>query len=82
MDLKTRITLVRLYYENVSSSSAALRKFTTLHGYHNDPFPASSVQRLVAKFEGYGSVEVYSIEKQTLVHAVDRLFDRLLCSFN
>jgi transposase len=56
MDLKTRITLVRLYYENGSSAAAALRKFKTLHGYHNDPFPASSVQRLVAKFEDCGSV--------------------------
>jgi inhibitor of nuclear factor kappa-B kinase subunit alpha len=56
IDLKTRILLVRLYYENGSSAAAALRKFKTLHGLIHDPFSVTSVQRLMHKFEHDGVV--------------------------
>ena len=56
LDLKTRILLVRLYYENGSSAAAALRKFKTLKGLRDDPFSARCVENLMHKFEEHGTV--------------------------
>jgi hypothetical protein len=56
VDLKTRILLVRLYYENGSSAAAALRKFKTMNNLRDDPFPARFVERLINKFETHGVV--------------------------
>lgn len=56
LDLKTRITLVKLYYENASCASAALRKFKTANNLHDDPFSIQTVQRLIHKFETEGVV--------------------------
>jgi transposase len=56
LDLQTRISLVRLYYENGSSAAAALRKFKTLNNLVKDPFCVTTVQRLLHKFETEGIV--------------------------
>lgn len=56
VDLKTRVLLVCLYYENGSSAAAALRKFKTMHDLRDDPFPARFVERLIHKFETHGVV--------------------------
>lgn len=56
LDLKSRVLLVRLYYENGSSSAAALRRYKTLNGLRDDPFPARFVERLLHKFEEHGTV--------------------------
>ena len=56
VDLKMRILLVRLYYENGSSAAAALRKFKTMNNLRDDPFPARFVERLINKFETHGVV--------------------------
>ena len=56
LSLETRITLVRLFYENGSSAADALRKFKTLNGLRKDPFSATTIQRLMCKFETEGVV--------------------------
>lgn len=56
MDLKTRTLLIKLFYENGSSAAATLRAFKTLKNLHDDPFPRSTITRLVNKFEETGSV--------------------------
>lgn len=56
LDLQTRITLVRLFYENHSCAAAALRKFKSLHNLIKDPFSVTTVQRLLKKFESEGVV--------------------------
>ncbi len=56
VDVKTRVLLVRLYYENGSSAAAALRKFETLNGLRDDPFSVRFVERLLHKFEEHGTV--------------------------
>jgi transposase len=56
IDISTRITLVRLYYENGSSAAAALRAYKTIHHLRADPFCVTSIQRLIKRFEKEGSV--------------------------
>lgn len=56
IDLKTRILLVRLYYENGSSAAAALRRYKTINGLCHDPFSVRAVERLLQKFEEHGVV--------------------------
>jgi transposase len=56
LSLKTRIELVQLYYQNGSSSAAALRRYKTQHGLLHDPFSVRTVQNLIRKFEEHGVV--------------------------
>ena len=56
LDLKTRIHLVQLYYQNGWSASAALRRFKTENKLIHDPFSVKTVQRLKNKFEENGVV--------------------------
>lgn len=56
LDLKSRINIVQLYYQNSSSAAAALRCFKTQRNLVHDPFSARSVQRLIEKFEEHGVV--------------------------
>ena len=57
MDLETRIQLVELYFANGNSASAALRAYKVSHGYHRDPFSASTISRLIQRFRETGSVK-------------------------
>ena len=51
LDLDTRLELVKLYYTNNESASATLRAFKTKFSLRKDPFPISTITRLVQKFE-------------------------------
>ena len=51
LDLDTRLELVKLYYKLGSSPGAALRAYKTVHKLHDDPFSATTISRLIAKFE-------------------------------
>lgn len=51
LDLETRLELVKLYYANGESPSATLRAFKRKKLLHNDPFPVSTISRLIVKFE-------------------------------
>lgn len=56
MDLQMRISIVELYYQNGCSPSATVRAYKKLHNIHNDPFSASTVNKLITKFKQTGSV--------------------------
>lgn len=51
MDLETRLTLVKLFYSNNESPTATLRAYKRMMSLHNDPFPPSTISRLMQKFE-------------------------------
>jgi hypothetical protein len=56
MDTSVKVELVKLYYQNGSSASAALRSYKSAHGLKNDPFPPWTISRIVQHFEETGSV--------------------------
>lgn len=51
LDLDTRLELVKIYYSNNESASATLRAFKTKFSLRKDPFPISTITRLIQKFE-------------------------------
>jgi hypothetical protein len=51
LDLDTRLELIKLYYANNECATSTLRAYKTRHELHNDPFPLSTITRLVHKFE-------------------------------
>ncbi|GFT89401.1 uncharacterized protein TNCV_4386871 [Trichonephila clavipes] len=74
--LPNRALLVKLFYQNNSSSIVALRKFRTLKGIRKGPFTDKNLRLMVTKFEETGSlnarfgrgrsVSAEAIEKVTL----------------
>jgi hypothetical protein len=56
MDLKMKIAIVRCYYMSACSPTAAIRLYKSENNLHNDPFDASTVRRIIAKFESEGCV--------------------------
>ena len=56
MDIQTRILLVKLFYINGCSSTAALRKFMTEKNLRHPPFTTAAIDKLVIKFEEHGTV--------------------------
>lgn len=51
LDLNARLELVQLFYKNGESPKATLRAYKRIHGLRKDPFPPSSISRLIKKFE-------------------------------
>lgn len=51
LELDTRLELVKLYYSNHESAAATLRAYKSKHSLRRDPFPLSTITRLVQKFE-------------------------------
>ena len=56
MELQQRIECVRLYYSNNFSPAVTLRAYKTAHGLRTDPFSATTISRLIKRFEDTGSV--------------------------
>ena len=56
MDITTRIEIVKIFYANGSSPAATLRAYKTLHNLSVDPFNATTISRLIRRFEDTGSV--------------------------
>jgi hypothetical protein len=51
MDLPTRLEIVKLFYASGESPVETLRAYKARHSLHKDPFPLSTITRLVKKFE-------------------------------
>ncbi len=79
VEVKTRVLLVRLYYENGSSAAAALRKWQ----WHPEDYGAEKVflrnPTTLDEIRNANEIEVASIDRDILRKTVDNLFDRLLC---
>ena len=56
MDLHQRIECVKLYYSNNCTAAVTLRAYKTAHGLRADPFSATTISRLIKRFETTGSV--------------------------
>ena len=56
ISFEDRISIIKCYYANGESPTAALRKFKSDHGLIKDPFTTHSITRLVDKFETTGSI--------------------------
>jgi len=56
MKLEEKHELVKYYYQSGESYAATLRKFKTVNKLIDDPFPVSTVRRLIEKFIKTGSL--------------------------
>lgn len=56
LDLDTRLELIKLYYANQECVVSTLRAYKQRHELRNDPFPLSTITRLVHKFENTKSL--------------------------
>lgn len=60
MDVNVKIKIVKCYYECGRSATAAIRLYKKQNKLHNDPFNASTVLKVITKFEKEGCVAHHS----------------------
>ena len=51
LDLETRLELVKLYYKNNENAAATMRAYKKIKAMRKNPFPLSTLTRLIKKFE-------------------------------
>ena len=47
LNLETRLELVKLYYGNNENAAATIRAYKKMKAMRNDPFPLSTLTRLI-----------------------------------
>lgn len=58
LNKKERALIVKLFYQNESNASAALRAYRRMKNLRRGPMSSSAVQRMIRKFEETGSLDV------------------------
>lgn len=84
MELDTRLEILKLFYKNGESTTAALRAYKTLHKLHQDPFSTKAIKKMVNKFEETKSLHdapksgrpsLIEERKETVLNALHSLQD-------
>ena len=56
LDSKTRVGLLRAFYQSGNSPSSGVRRYKTENNLRKDPYSVSTVTRLIDKFETFGCI--------------------------